>query len=212
MKKIFFALCLISIFALSSCTADIDAELLNDGTVKLAFSGSFGQGLKSMIGAATEGEAFFDTKEIIYELSKSGFTDVKANTDGKTQISISMKDAKKTSYLFTSGILSVKAQKEKKSALLYAKLSPANLVNFYKSSDEQLVLLMDLLLAPVFNEEDIPEQEYIETIGAFYGQTAANEIAASNVNISIKNPDGSIKKQTIPVVKLLTLSEDLIIQ
>ena len=60
MKKIFFALCLISIFALSSCTADIDAELLNDGTVKLAFSGSFGQGLKSMIGAATEGEAFFD--------------------------------------------------------------------------------------------------------------------------------------------------------
>ena len=201
-----------------SCSADIEAELLTDGSVKLNFSGSFGEGLKSMISAATDGASFFDTKEIIYELSKSGFTGVKASTDGNSKISISMKDDKKNSYLFSSGILSVKNKSAEKQAdkntsqTLYARLTPANLVNFYKSSDEQIVLLLDLLLAPVFNEEEMTAEEYTDTVAAFYGNTAAAELSTSSLNITIKNPDGIIKKQTVPVVKLLTLSEDLIIQ
>ena len=88
-------------------------------------------------------------------------------------------------------------------------MSAKKLLDFYNSSDEEIVSFLDLLLAPVFNDEVLSETEYIETIAAFYGQAAADELAESSFNVTLVTPDGKTSSHVIPMVKLLTLDETL---
>lgn len=206
LKLIFAAAALFVLFA--SCTSEITLELKKDGSVEVEFSGTAGNAfatlIKSAVGmseTADSGSVIFDTKEIEYEMGTNGFSNIKAVSKKGTDLTVSMTDKNRKSALFTSGVVSIENGK------LSASLSPQNLVKFYKSADSQTVMFLDMLLAPVFNDEKMSQEEYSEVLEAFYGEEIAKEMKDSRFRITLKNPDGTQTLQSIPFIKILTLDE-----
>ena len=64
-----------------------------------------------------------------------------------------------------------------------------------------------MLLAPVFNDEVMTQEEYLEVLSTFYGEEIAEEMKTCNFRITLKNPDGSQTVQSINFTKLLCLNE-----
>lgn len=187
-----------------SCQTEVTLLLNKNGSVDVRFTGGAGKVFTQMILAATDGEdAVFDTAEISYQLGVAGFSNVSAVTKGTADLSISMSDGKRSSYLFSSGICSVKDSK------LNINLDSEKLQKFYDSSNEMVQQVLDLLLAPVFNDEVMEENEYLEVVGSFYGASAAEELQFSDVKISVIQPDGKKVETSIPLVKLLTLTSSI---
>lgn len=56
---------------------------------------------------------------------------------------------------------------------------------------------MDLLLAPVFNDEEMTVEEYLEVIAAFYGDSVAEELKTSKVKVTSK---GWSKNYSLPEI------------
>ena len=196
----------------ASCTSEISLELKKDGSVDVEFNGVAGKAFAALIYSASGMSAeqvqsaesvIFDTKEIEYEMSSNRFSNVKAVTKNGTDLTVTMSDKNGKSALFTSGIISVKNGK------LSACLSPQNLVNFYKTADSQTIMFLDMLLAPIFNDEQMSQEEYVEVLASFYGDEIAEEMKNSNFRITLKNPDGTQTVQSIKFTKLLTLDEVL---
>ena len=202
-KTIITILILLTACIFMSCQTEVTLTLQKDDSLDIRFEGGAGQAFSRMISAAaglgsnSNGDMLIDTDSVSYELAKSGFFNVKVNQKKGGSVVITMTDKKQTSYLFTSKIL--KADKEKLTALI----SPESLKEFYDSSDEQTRMILDLFLAPVFNDEEMTEEEYIEMTGAFYGEGAAKEVKDSTIKINLIAKDGS--KQTIryPLAQLL---------
>lgn len=173
-----------------SCGSQVSLEL-KTGTDKsqsleINFKGECGQAFKDLILAATGGEDFlFDTTEITNQLTASGFSDVKAAANGLS-LSLSMKDKGCKSYFFTSGLLSLKADKAGTTSLS-VNINPTSLKYFYNSADEQIKAFLDILLAPVFNDENMSPDEYIQMIGAVYGEGVMAELAESKILINKKS-------------------------
>ena len=205
MKKILFPLIvLICSILFFSCTSEIGVSLNKDGSVDVRFEGVSGVAFATLIRSAAgveEGDVVFDTREITTELTKNNFSSVNVVSKKGTDLSITMKDLQKKSPLFTSGVASVNEGK------LFATLSADRLLNFYNASDEEVVSFLDMLLAPVFNDEVLSIDDYLDTIASFYGKEAADEINASNFKITLTNADGTSRVFTIPIAKLLTINE-----
>ncbi len=193
----------------ASCTSEISLELKKDGSVDLQFSGLAGTAFATMINSVSgmsangsaAGTVIFDTKEIEYEMSSNGFSQVKASSKKGADLTVTMTDKNGKSALFTSGVVSVKDGK------LNASLSPQSLVKFYKTADSQTVMFLDMLLAPIFNDEVMTQEEYLEVLASFYGDEIADEMKNSSFRITLKNPDGTKTIQNIGFTKLLTLNE-----
>ena len=210
MKKIFFVFAiLISALLMTSCNLNITLQMLKDGALAISFEGGAGQAFTQMLlsaaGISSEPNTnalnqSFDFKEIEYELSKAGFTNTQSQSRGTSSVRISMHDQKRTSYIFSSGIVS--QEKEQ----LKLNLSRKALVDFYNSADQQTSMILDLFLAPVFNDEEMTETEYIQMLATFYGQDAANEVRDSFINITLKDLDGKVSKQKLPLTYLLCLN------
>ncbi len=166
--------------------------------MNITFAGGSGQAFTKMILSATGGEEqFLDTKEIDYELSKNGFTNVKSESKKTGEIRIFMTDEKQSSYIFKSGVALVEDKQ------LKLNITKKSLADFYNSADEQTRMVLDLFLAPVFNDEEMTEAEYLETLGTFYGEEAAKEVADSFVNITLIDEGGKSQKQKIPFSRLM---------
>ena len=210
--KLIFAVAALLVLC-AGCTSEITLELKKDGSVDVEFLGSAGNAFAALIQSASgmtlsdatssSASVTFDTKEIEYEMGSNGFSKVKAVSKKGTDLTVSMTDKNKKSAMFSSGIVSVENGK------LNAQLSPQTLVKFYNSADSQTVQFLDMLLSPIFNDEQMSQEEYLEVIEAFYGEDIAEEMKASKFRITLKNPDGSQTVQTVPFVKLLTLDEVL---
>ena len=193
----------------AGCTSEITLELKKDGSVDVEFSGVAGPAFATMINSvsgmsgngAAAGSVIFDTKEIEYEMSSNGFSQVKASSKKGSDLTVTMTDKNGKSALFTSGVVSVKDGK------LNASLSPQSLVKFYKAADSQTVMFLDMLLAPIFNDEVMTQEEYLEVLASFYGDEIADEMKNSSFRITLKNPDGTKTIQNIGFTKLLTLNE-----
>lgn len=207
-KVVFSILILFCLSVFSGCTADVKLELKKDGNVQVSFKGGAGQAFTKMIQAATGTGGpgadleIYDTNEIAMELAKSGFSNVQVNSN-KADITVSMTENTGKSFLFTSGIL--KKTKEE----LSTELTPKSLSAFYSTADEQIVMILDLLLAPVFNDETMTQEEYLEILASFYGEGIAKELKESTIKITLVNVNGKKVNQTIPLAKLLCLDETI---
>lgn len=192
---VFFALLIVV-----SCDAETIVELKADGCVSISFNGATGAAFTKMISAAVgESEnAVFDVREINYEMSKAGFSKVKVQSPKGTDINITMNDEKQKTFLFTSGVLKTSGNQ------IELVLNKDSVLKFYKQADEQIVSILDLLLAPVFNDEVMTVQEYLETVGAFYGDAAAKELESSVLKVTLITPAGK-KQVNVPFVEILTL-------
>lgn len=169
----------------------------SDNSVHIDFNSTGGDVFAKLIMNSESGEdsSFIDEKQISSELQKAGFSDVKISNSTLQNVQLSFTDKNQSSYLFSSGILTTKNGK------LGVNLSAQNLKTFYDSADEQIVSVLDLFLAPVFNDEMMSEDEYLQTVAAFYGEKMANELKDSVILLTLVNADGSKKEQKIPYVK-----------
>lgn len=210
MKKnkilILFTLC-ITLFA--SCTSTIEMELKKDGSIDFQFTGETGKGLEKLIRTSQSIQSdkpIFNTKGIQSDLVADGFTNVTVTSPKPTSLALSFTDTEKKSMFFTSGIITTQNNK------LQVNLSPRTLVDFYEAADQELSLYLDMLLSPVFNGEEMTEEEYLDLVKAFYGIEVAQELKKSQVKLVLKNPDGSKSEHNLSLVELLTLNKSLQLQ
>ena len=206
MRKLILILASAILFA--SCTTEVTLTVKPDDSVDIRFEGGAGNAFTKMIASAsgvagttgTSGagstDAIIDTDTVTYELARAGFSNVKAEQKTGGAVLISMSDKKKSSYIFTSGI--VKAEKGRLSAAITRK----SLEDFYKSADEQTRMTLDLFLAPVFNDEVMSEDEYLEMVASFYGNDAAKEVSESVVKINLISKDGAKETLTYPLSQI----------
>ena len=193
-SKPLFILSILTLFL--SCTTEVTLTVKADNSVDIQFEGGAGAAFTKMInsaagagseaGSGSDGsDMLIDEDAVSYELAKAGFSAVKVNQKKGGAVLISMNDKKQKSYIFTSGI--VKSEKGK----LTAAISRKSLEDFYASADEQTRMTLDLFLAPVFNDEEMSEAEYLEMVASFYGEAAAKEVSESIVKINLISKDGS---------------------
>ena len=207
MRKLFLILTSAILFA--SCTTEVTLTVRQDNSVDIRFEGGAGEAFTKMIASASgvsgagegsssgNGDSIIDADTVSYELARAGFSNVKAEQKGGGAVLISMSDLKQSSYVFSSGI--AKVEKGRLSAAITRK----SLEDFYKSADEQTRMTLDLFLAPVFNDEIMSEEEYLEMLGSFYGEAAAKEVSESVVKISLISRDGTKETLRFPLVQLL---------
>ena len=205
----FFGLTLIFFsFLFLSCTTEVTLTVKADDSVDIQFEGGAGAAFTKMISGAagvsgagsdagTESDMLIDADAVSYELAKAGFSAVKVNQKKGGAVYISMNDKKQSSYIFTSGI--IKSQKGK----LTAAISRKSLEDFYTSADEQTRMTLDLFLAPVFNNEEMSEEEYLEMVSSFYGSAAAKEVGESVVKINLISKDGSRQTLKYPLTQVM---------
>ena len=196
-----------SVFLFFSCSAEIVFEVKKDGNVKISYdgdlSGDFLQFLINQNGKNTELDlgnienTELDAEVLTESLKISGFENVQILSGKLKNILITMEDKSQKSVLFYSKLLKMQ------NGSLSVDFSYENLRNFYENADEQLQSDLDLLLAPVFNDEKMSETEYLETIAAFYGEKMAGELAKSFVRLIVINADGKKQVQNISITKLL---------
>ena len=193
---------LFSIICFASCTTEVTLTLKQDDSLDIRFEGGAGQAFAKMIssaagmGASSDADFLIDSDSVSFELAKAGFSNVKVNQKKGGAVSIAMTDKNQSSYLFTSKI--IKAEKGK----LSTAISRKSLEDFYNYSDEQTRMILDLFLAPVFNNEEMSEEEYLEMVGAFYGQAAAGEVKQSIVIINLISKDGSRQTLRYPLSQI----------
>ena len=196
------SLLIISIF-LVSCTTEVTLSVQKDDSVEIHFEGGAGDAFTKMISSAagvgmnSDGSNVVDTEAVSYELAKAGFSNVKVEQKAGGLVLINMSDKKSSSYIFTSEI--IKSEKGKLSAAITRK----SLEDFYNSADEQTRMTLDLFLAPVFNNETMSEAEYLEMLGSFYGDGAADEVSKSVVKINLISKDGSKQTLKYPLSQIL---------
>ena len=206
MKRFIIAALALFVLCLTGCTSEITLELKKDGAVAVSFNGVAGEAFAALINSATgsQGDSvIFDTKQIEAEMTGSGFEGVKAVTKTGRDLTITMTDKKHKSAMFSSGAVAVKDGK------LEAHLDSKTLLSFYDQADSQTIMFLDMLLCPVFNDEKMTREEYLETIEAFYGKEIADEMKAADFKVTIINPDGSKIVRNIKLTKLLTLDETI---
>lgn len=183
----------LSIF-LFSCDAKVN--LIYDGTkISLQFNAIAEKGFEKLLNSFdSENQNYIDTNEIISSLEKSGYRNVKANLQDNKELSISLEDMNK--ILISTQILKME------DGFIKEDFSVNALKSFYNSSDEQILQFLDLLLAPVFNDEKMSTSEYLEIIASFYGQELADELKESKLIVTTQNSSKKTK-HTYQLVELL---------
>ena len=207
MKFLFKILMFFSVFLFFSCSAEIVFEVKKDGNVKISYdgdlSGDFLQFLINQNGKNTELDlgnsenTELDVEVLTESLKSSGFENVQILSGKLKNILITMEDKSQKSALFYSKLLKIQ------NGTISVDFSYENLKNFYENADEQLQSDLDLLLAPVFNDEKMSETEYLETIATFYGEKMASELAESFISLIVINIDGKQQVQKISIPKIL---------
>ena len=205
--KIFKISIIFSVFLFFSCSAEITLEAKKDGGVKISYAGDFsGEFLQFLINQDDGNDetdfdnlenAEIDVQVLKESLKNSGFENVQIISGKLKNLLIIMEDKSQKSDLFYSKLLKIQ------NGTISVDFSYENLKNFYENADEQLQSDLDLLLAPVFNDEKMSETEYLETIAAFYGEKMAGELAESFVRLIVINADGKKQVQNISIPKLL---------
>lgn len=205
--KIFKILMISSVLLFFSCYAEITFEAEKDSCVKISytgdFSGEFLQFMMSQDGEISDLEqkdfenSELDNQALKESLENSGFENVQIVSGKLKKLIFKMEDKSKKSALFMTNLLKMQ------NGTISVDLSYENLKKFYDNADEQLQSDLDLLLAPVFNDEKMSETEYLETVAAFYGDKMADELAESFIKLVITNADGKKQVQKISIPKLL---------
>ena len=191
MKPIIFALCTVLSLFLMSCTSEINI-ISTDKGVEFSFNGVAQKGFEKLIKSlGAENQNFIDSVQITDELTKAGFSAVDVKQKNLADLSIFMTATNKNNFLFESGVVVMENN------IYKTDFSRDKLKAFYEKADAQVIQVMDLLLAPVFNDEEMTVEEYLEVIAAFYGDSVAEELKTSKVKVISK---GWAKNYSLPEI------------
>lgn len=190
---------IMGLFLFAGCDGYASAKLEAGGGVAFGFSGNVGNGFKEMMEAVGQ-EGGIDDKGIHNALVESGFSNVKVVSLNQN-IAISFTDKNCDSYLFQSGIVTVK------NGELKISLTAEKFRQLYNSSGEDIQMLLDIFLSPVLNDEELSEEEYIDTISVTYGENVGEEIDNSAVYFTVTDKSGKKKTKKIFAKSILCGSE-----
>lgn len=205
MKKILFVLSVFCVLFFTGCDSSVKLTLNSDNSVDLNCDASIGTAFTSIYTLLTQDTSpvFFDAKSITKELTTDGFTNVNSISKTGTDINVKAKAPYGKTTLFTSGLIKTENKKIK---LL---LSPKQLQALYKKADEQTKNFLDLLMAPVFTDEELSEEEYLDLVSSMYGIKIQEEIANCVLKLEINNADGTKATKKLPLITLLTLNKEI---
>lgn len=207
-KKYFFATSyIVLLLAFAGCSSALKISARADASQSYALSVDIGktlsqtiqsaaEGLSAMSGAAqTSGSTvLFETEKIRHALEQSGFKNAQVSSPEFSQLSVS-----------ASGTIERLVEQGKN--YLAVNLSPQTVGALLSYVPEETRSYIDLFMAPVFTGEQMTAEEYAELVSVIYGESLAEELKKSAVQLTLASPAGKTKSFSIPLADFLTLSQ-----
>lgn len=207
-KNLLVALFCSVILFLTSCKSQIKITFSKNAcTVK--YSTKLGKALFDTFYAfagETESEKIFDTEQFKQIFSESGLKNVSAESKVIDEISI-QGDIDGNNGDFISGASIIKSSNNGKNVEI--EFSRNNLLKMYDNMPSIMRSYIDLFMAPVFTEEEMSNEEYLELISSVYGQILADEIKTSTVDFIVVLSDGKTKQFSLELIDLINIKTDI---
>lgn len=207
-KNLLVALFCSVILFLTSCKSQIKITFSKNAcTVK--YSTKLGKALFDTFYAfagETESEKIFDTEQFKQIFSESGLKNVSAESKVIDEISI-QGDIDGNNGDFISGSSIIKSSNNGKNVEI--EFSRNNLLKMYDNMPSIMRSYIDLFMAPVFTEEEMSNEEYLELISSVYGQILADEIKTSTVDFIVVLSDGKTKQFSLELIDLINIKTDI---
>lgn len=207
-KNLLVALFCSVILFLTSCKSQIKITFSKNAcTVK--YSTKLGKALFDTFYAfagETESEKIFDTEQFKQIFSEGGLKNVSAESKVIDEISI-QGDIDGNNGDFISGSSIIKSSNNGKNVEI--EFSRNNLLKMYDNMPSIMRSYIDLFLAPVFTEEEMSNEEYLELISSVYGQILADEIKTSTVDFIVVLSDGKTKQFSLELIDLINIKTDI---
>lgn len=207
-KNLLVALFCSVILFLTSCKSQIKITFSKNAcTVK--YSTKLGKALFDTFYAfagETESERIFDTEQFKQIFSEGGLKNVSAESKVIDEISI-QGDIDGNNGDFISGSSIIKSSNNGKNVEI--EFSRNNLLKMYDNMPSIMRSYIDLFMAPVFNEEEMSNEEYLELISSVYGQILADEIKTSTVDFIVVLSDGKTKQFSLELIDLINIKTDI---
>jgi hypothetical protein len=194
---------MIVLFSLSflSCAIDSSIQLDKNGGADISLYFSCGDIVESTLRSLFSLESdtkIFDETDIKKSCEQSGFTVKSLSFTG----SASMKLVLHTDNLaanFSSIPESIKFEKNS----FVMNLNKNVIASIIAILPPESADYLDLLMAPVFSEEEATAEEYIDLISAVYGNNLANEMKNAKINITLSSPTSKKQLFSIPLTDIL---------
>ncbi len=207
-KNLLVALFCSVILFLTSCKSQIKITFSKNAcTVK--YSTKLGKALFDTFYAfagETESEKIFDTEQFKQIFSEGGLKNVSAESKVIDEISI-QGDIDGNNGDFISGSSIIKSSNNGKNVEI--EFSRNNLLKMYDNMPSIMRSYIDLFMAPVFTEEEMSNEEYLELISSVYGQILADEIKTSTVDFIVVLSDGKTKQFSLELIDLINIKTDI---
>lgn len=207
-KNLLVALFCSVILFLTSCKSQIKITFSKNAcTVK--YSTKLGKALFDTFYAfagETESERIFDTEQFKQIFSEGGLKNVSAESKVIDEISI-QGDIDGNNGDFISGSSIIKSSNNGKNVEI--EFSRNNLLKMYDNMPSIMRSYIDLFMAPVFTEEEMSNEEYLELISSVYGQILAEEIKTSTVDFIVVLSDGKTKQFSLELIDLINIKTDI---
>ena len=207
-KNLLVALFCSVILFLTSCKSQIKITFSKNAcTVK--YSTKLGKALFDTFYAfagETESERIFDTEQFKQIFSEGGLKNVSAESKVIDEISIQgIIDGNNGDFISGSSI--IKSSNNGKNVEI--EFSRNNLLKMYDNMPSIMRSYIDLFMAPVFTEEEVSNEEYLELISSVYGQILADEIKTSTVDFIVVLSDGKTKQFSLELIDLINIKTDI---
>lgn len=207
-KNLLVALFCSVILFLTSCKSQIKITFSKNAcTVK--YSTKLGKALFDTFYAfagETESERIFDTEQFKQIFSEGGLKNVSAESKVIDEISIQGDiDGNNGDFISSSSI--IKSSNNGKNVEI--EFSRNNLLKMYDNMPSIMRSYIDLFMAPVFTEEEMSNEEYLELISSVYGQILADEIKTSTVDFIVVLSDGKTKQFSLELIDLINIKTDI---
>ena len=207
-KNLLVALFCSVILFLTSCKSQIKITFSKNAcTVK--YSTKLGKALFDsfyVFAGETESERIFDTEQFKQIFSEGGLKNVSAESKVIDEISI-QGDIDGNNGDFISGSSIIKSSNNGKNVEI--EFSRNNLLKMYDNMPSIMRSYIDLFMAPVFTEEEMSNEEYLELISSVYGQILADEIKTSTVDFIVVLSDGKTKQFSLELIDLINIKTDI---
>lgn len=207
-KNLLVALFCSVILFLTSCKSQIKITFSKNAcTVK--YSTKLGKALFDTFYAfagETESEKIFDTEQFKQIFSEGGLKNVSAESKVIDEISI-QGDIDGNNGDFISGSSIIKSSNNGKNVEI--EFSRNNLLKMYDNMPSIMRSYIDLFMAPVFTEEEMSNEEYLELISSVYGQILADEIKTSTIDFIVVLSDGKTKQFSLELIDLINIKTDI---
>lgn len=207
-KNLLVALFCSVILFLTSCKSQIKITFSKNAcTVK--YSTKLGKALFDTFYAfagETESERIFETEQFKQIFSEGGLKNVSAESKVIDEISI-QGDIDGNNGDFISGSSIIKSSNNGKNVEI--EFSRNNLLKMYDNMPSIMRSYIDLFMAPVFTEEEMSNEEYLELISSVYGQILADEIKTSTVDFIVVLSDGKTKQFSLELIDLINIKTDI---